>query len=500
MPSSTNQPKKTSKAQGAFWLVALLAVVAIGYVTRPVWTPRVDSMVASFRSDQSSSMHQGHAGHDAAEADDHASHAGHADHAGHASHDDSGAAGMEDSIKLTELQQKNLGIKTAAVSSSDFTKYVVVPALVVDRPGRSKVQITAHVAGIVTDILPIERQVVEPGTPLLEMRLIHEDIVSLQAEFLKSLSRKDVLMRECQRLEKLGADVVAGKRVIEKRNEVDLAKNELASLRQSLILHGIEEEKVEAIESSRQLVREDVFTVPPYPDAGESPSLAVADPQYHVQSIKIFRGQTVEAGQTLMTLAEYSQLYVEGKAFEDDAIPLVEFANRGQQVTVIAKGADGLSEALSLRVESVSDTIDPETRALNFYLALPNSKGAEAFGNSDQMIGQASSAKQFVAWKFRPGQRMEVRIPSGEPLENKIVLPADAVVVDGPNAFVFEQNGDFFDRLEVEVLHRDNRQVVIENDGSLIGATIATRGAYRMYLALKNEEGGGFDPHAGHSH
>ena len=234
-------------------------------------------------------MHQGHAGHDAAEADDHASHAGHADHAGHASHDDSGAAGMEDSIKLTELQQKNLGIKTAAVSSSDFTKYVVVPALVVDRPGRSKVQITAHAAGIVTDILPIERQVVEPGMPLLEMRLIHEDIVSLQAEFLKSLSRKDVLMRECQRLEKLGADVVAGKRVIEKRNEVDLAKNELASLRQSLILHGIEEEKVEAIESSRQLVREDVFTVPPYPDAGESPSLAVADPQYHVQSIKIFR-------------------------------------------------------------------------------------------------------------------------------------------------------------------------------------------------------------------
>ena len=85
-------------------------------------------------------MHQGHAGHDAAEADDHASHAGHAGHAGHASHDDSGAAGMEDSIKLTELQQKNLGIKTAAVSSSDFTKYVVVPALVVDRPGRSKVQ------------------------------------------------------------------------------------------------------------------------------------------------------------------------------------------------------------------------------------------------------------------------------------------------------------------------------------------------------------------------
>jgi len=167
---------------------------------------------------------------------------------------------------------------------------------------------------------------------------------------------------------------------------------------------------------------------------------------------------------------------------------------------VIAKGTDGQSEALSLKVESVSDTIDPETRALNFYLTLPNEKNGAAFETSGQSIGQTSSVNKFVAWKFRPGQRMEVRIPSGEPLESKIVLPADAVVVDGPNAFVFEQNGDFFDRLEVEVLHRDNRQVVIENDGLLVGATIATGGAYRMYLALKNKDGGGFDPHAGHSH
>jgi len=166
---------------------------------------------------------------------------------------------MEDSIKLNAIQQKNLGMKTELVSTSDFTKYVVVPALVVDRPGRSKVQITAHAAGIVTDVFPLERQVVDPGTPLLGMRLIHEDIVSLQAEFLKSLSRRDVIMKECRRLKKMGSDIVAGKRIIEKRNQLDLAKNEIASLRQSLILHGIEEDKVEALESNRELIKEDVL-------------------------------------------------------------------------------------------------------------------------------------------------------------------------------------------------------------------------------------------------
>ena len=139
MPTSTNQPKKTTNTRSALWMVALLAVVAIGYSTHPIWSPKVDGLVASFRSDESASMHQGHAGHQEPETDGHAGHSG---HSGHASHDDSGAAGMEDSIKLTALQQKNLGLKTATVSTSDFTKYVVVPALVVDRPGQSKVQIS----------------------------------------------------------------------------------------------------------------------------------------------------------------------------------------------------------------------------------------------------------------------------------------------------------------------------------------------------------------------
>jgi len=223
MSSSTNTPKKNTSVQGAFWVVALLAAVAVGFITRPTWSPHVDAFVKSFRADISASRNQ-----------DHANHAQPDDHAGHAGHDESRSMGMEDSIKLTRLQQKNLGLKTAKVKTSDFTKHVVVPALVVDRPGRSKVQITAHAAGIVTDVFPLERQIVDPGTPLLGIRLIHEDIVALQSEFLQLLSRRDVIMKECRRLEKMGPDIVAGKRIVEKRNQLEIAKNEISSTRQSL--------------------------------------------------------------------------------------------------------------------------------------------------------------------------------------------------------------------------------------------------------------------------
>ena len=119
-------------------MVALLMVIAIGYSTCSLWIPHVDGMVASFRSNHALG-HQDRAGHDEADADHHGGHAMHDQHAGHASHDDSGTEGREDSIKLTAIQQKNLGVKTATIKPSDFNKYVVVPALVVDRPGRSKV-------------------------------------------------------------------------------------------------------------------------------------------------------------------------------------------------------------------------------------------------------------------------------------------------------------------------------------------------------------------------
>ena len=95
---------------------------------------------------------------------------------------------------------------------------------------------------------------------------------------------------------------------------------------------------------------------------------------------------------------------------------------------------------------------------------------------------------------------MEAKIPTSSLMKNKIVLPPDAVVIEGPNAFVFEQNGGNFDRIDVQVLYRDKDNVVLENDGQLVGSIIAMNGAYEMHLALKNQSGGAIDPHAGHNH
>ena len=394
-----------------------------------------------------------------------------------------------DTLTLSPTAWKNIGLTTAMVVPADFEKVVSVPAMVVERPGRSQTEITAPMTGAVTRIYPLERQAVTPGTPLFTLRLTHEDVVTAQSEFLTQLQNLDVINQELARLSRIGDGVIPGKRIIEQEYKRDQATATLAALRQSLLLHGLTQAQLTNIEQTREVLKEFTVVAPPYSKEHEHGEL---QHQYHVQSIKVNRGENVLAGELMSVLADHCLLYVEGKAFEDDINRLIAASRQGTtiQVKPISRGRDA-DEAIDLVVQSVADQVDAQSRALSFYLLLPN-----------QIVGppDADVDANFATWKYRPGQRMEARIPTSKVFQNKIVLPPDAVVIEGPNAFVFEQNGDHFDRIDVHVLHRDKDVVVLENNGLLVGSTIAMSGAYEMHLALKNQSGGAIDPHAGHNH
>jgi multidrug efflux pump subunit AcrA (membrane-fusion protein) len=229
-------------------------------------------------------------------------------------------------------------------------------------------------------------------------------------------------------------------------------------------------------------------TAPPFESEHDHQAL---DHLFHVQRIAVKRGQHVSVGDTLGVLSDHCLLYVEAQAFEDDSAQLDAAARDRAKIQVVAvAGTNGTQSILDLPVMFVADHVDKESRSLRFYLGLRN----------ELVRDRADDGERYIAWRYRPGQRMEVRIPHGHAWENQIVLPPEAVVQEGAESFVFEQNGDHFDRVAVHVLFRDKDAVVIENDGSLVGSTLATSGAYQMHLAIKNKAGGGVDPHAGHSH
>jgi len=393
-------------------------------------------------------------------------------------------------VSLSGAAQQNVGIRLAKVELAPFERTITVPAMVVERPGRSNVQVAAPLTGVVTRIWPMQGESVVPGQPLFDLRLTHEEVVESQSLFLQTAEELDVVQRETARLEKVAADgAVAGKAVLERKYEQQKLEASLRSLRQRLLLHGLSDEQVDGILAKRTLLSSMTVCVPV---AGGDPKEADAARLLQVETLKVEQGQHVKAGELLGVLADYSELYVQGKAFEQDLPALDNATANDWPVTAVLGGRDRRRQAVpGLKIVSVSNTVEPDSRAISFYVQLPNKLIRDR---------RMADGRRFCGWQFKPGQRLEVLVPV-ERWKDRIVLPLDAVVQDGAESYVFEQNDGHFDRRPVRVEYRDQYSAVLANDGAVApGKMVVVAGAYQVHLAMKNKSGGAPDPHAGHNH
>ncbi len=447
--------------------------VAAGYHFRHAWLPQASALFASVQA-----RVQGGEKSPGAEGED--EHAGH-DH----------AAGDETlSLQLSQQGRKNVGLQLATIELQDFYRTINVPAMVQDRPGRTQIKVSAPMTGIVTRIYPIRGEAVPPGQPLVDLRLTHEDLVDTQSAFLETVEQLDVIKREVARLEDVtSSGAIAGKRLLERQYEQQQTEARQRAQQQALILHGLTEQQVRQIESTRRLLQKVTIFAP---EPIETPNNVEDEYLLQVSTIETGPGEHVVAGGPLCVLSDHATLYIEGKGFEEDAAELNAAANKGLPITaIIDANGKGPHIVNDLKVLYVENQVELQSRALRFYVRLPN----ELVRNV-----KTDDGHRFIGWRFKPGQRVQLQIPV-EHWSDRIVLPIESVVEDGVDWFVFQQNGDRFDRKPVHVEYRDQRWAVIASDGSLFpGDVVATTGAYQIHLAMKNKSGGGIDPHAGHNH
>lgn len=462
MPSK----KKRRLLLGVLTAAGLGVLVAVALVTREQWAPLLQAADAA-AEDVGATPDDSHAGHDH----------------GHAGHNESA------SIELSDNGLRNIGFKPFEVQPSDYDRKLRMPAIVVERPGRSQRHITAPLTGVITAIHAVPGEAVEPSQPLFEMRLTHEELVAAQREYLRTAENLDVVNREIARLKGLGEGVIAGRRVLEQEYEKQKLEASLRAESQAMLLHGIDESQVEEILRTRQLFRSVTVRAPTHTHTGEACS---GDHLFQVQRLGVAQGEQVDAGRELAVLADHCQLHIEALAFEDDASLIRTAAEAGRAVTAQPLTEDSEKARIDgLRVLYVADQIDPDTRAFKVYLSLPNRVALDR---------RAPDGRRVIEWTYKPGQRMQLGVPV-ETWRDQLVLPTTAVVDEGAEAYVYRQNGDHFDQVAIHVLHRDQDSVVVANDGALFpGDVVAGEGAYQMHLALKNQAGGGIDPHAGHNH
>ena len=143
----------------------------------------------------------------------------------------------------------------------------------------------------------------------------------------------------------------------------------------------------------------------------------------------------------------------------------------------VSEGIEGIEWpplARQLRIEYVGNRIDTASRTFAFYLPLEN-----------QWQAYTQAGQERLNWRFRPGDRVRLLV-AVERIDNVFVLPQASLVREGPESFVFRQNGDLFDRITVHVLHEDSTSVVIPNDGKLRkGSFIAQNAAAALNRVLK---------------
>jgi multidrug efflux pump subunit AcrA (membrane-fusion protein) len=403
------------------------------------------------------------------------------EHGGHAHHDH--GAGGANMVTLSEAALKNIRYKPHTIALGEYARRISMPGIIIERPGKSQVRVSAPLTGIVTKSYVHDGEAIPPDAPLFDLRPTHEDLVTAQSEFLATVDALDVVRAEIKRLEALTTDVIPGKRILDQKYERQKLEARLQAQRQALRLHGLSDDQIDEILKSRYLIQSQTIRAPARGEPDEHP--------YHVQSIDVQLGQQVTSGDTLCVLADHCELYIEGTAFEADTPALRAAIEAGTPVAADILVSTRREQAVDgLKLLYLADQVDRESRAQHFYVKLPNEIV------SDRREGD----QRFLQWRFRPGQRVELSLPV-EKWTERIVVPAAAVVTDGAESYVYRQSGDSFERVPVHVEHRDQKSAVIKNDGAVFpGDVIAANGAFQIHLALKNQSGGAIDPHAGHNH
>lgn len=379
-------------------------------------------------------------------------------------------------VRISPQAKANMSLVSSPTKPTTYWRTAEFPAVIVEKPGVTSRGVVAPIAGVVSKIHAFPGDTVAAGASLATLRLLSDSVYSSQLELFKAT--KDSEITESQ-IERLSAAAKSGalpkSRLIDLENELERQTATIQAYRQDLEARGIAEDQIDAA-GKGEFLTEIIVSAP-----AQGKSSKASDPSYtfEVESLEVELGQQVAAGDELFKLADHSELLIEGRGFKDD-LPLIQAAvNNGWNAEVdLPTSLEGSWPELAheFPIDRVSNSIDPATRTFGFYIAL---------GNQQQTYSR--DGKNRVMWRFRPGSQLRLRVPV-EKFENVFVVPQAAVVWEGPEAFVFQQDGILFHRKPVQVLHQDRlNTVVAAGAGIRSGDYLAQSSAASLNRIMKSQ-------------
>ena len=334
------------------------------------------------------------------------------------------AASSADPIRVTAGQRESLGIVVGVARTSDLVPRPLLPGRIT-LPNSSVRLVTARSSGVLVSPLVAVGDSVVSGQELAQME--SPAFVSLQRDYLQSLSQLDLARATARREEQLAEEgIIAGRRAAESTALLRDARSRLEERRQALALSGMGEKDIETLARTRHL----------NPTLVLRASLSGVVLEQYAQA-----GERLDAGGILYRLGDLEALRVEIHT----PLDIAHLLEKNTRFSLPDEGATGRVIAIGSEVH--------------------------AFDQGVLVRGEIESA----AARLRPGQFVRVQFETARNEGSAFVVPSTAVVhVDG-RAWLFGQVEGGFEPISVEIVGGTGRESVVV--GSLTEATsVAIRG------------------------
>lgn len=341
------------------------------------------------------------------------------------------AADQSVRFAVPNSQIQALGIQTAPLQSQAGPVKASFPAQVVVPPTAEQV-ISSPVAGLVTQLLVQQNQVVRSGAPLV--RIASQELGQLQLQLLQASARATLARQAAKREQALFDEgIIPQRRVQEAQAGLSEAEATLNQARAALRLSGMSAATIARIAASGKL--QDSITL-------------AATQAGIVTEIAVTPGQRVEAATALLHVAQIDSLWL------DIQLPVSESANWLPGTKLKVQGRD-----VTARILSASPTVSSSSQTVVLRAAVEGKAG-----------------------QVRPGEFVTVELPFAA-TQGSWSVPLSAVVYAGKQAYLFVRTSNGFEGRPVQAMASAGQRVRVqgplkEGEQIAISGVVALKGAW----------------------
>ena len=320
----------------------------------------------------------------------------------------------EDHVALTKQAFDNLNLQLGNVTRGDYWKSRTMPGEVIEVPGKSELSVPAPVSGVVERVLVRQGQSVGNHDQIAELRITDEALTQSQAKLLSTLARQEVVRQEISRLEPLTTSgTVSGTKKRNLEYELKQLEADQRTNMQEIRARGLPEAVLESIVSGRTLAAKLFVSLPSFSDPtyltrNVSLDAKVTEPlSYSIERLDVHPGKSVKRGDTVCSLAFHSELQIRGTAFESDLPLLDRLLDNDWKLTaqighIQHEGHVHRERLDDLSLLHINNHANATSQTFDFFVPIRNEVKRSM---------KDDSGRPYQQWKFKPGQRVHLRIP-----------------------------------------------------------------------------------------